>query len=339
MSAVVAVGSKQFAGRVVNISEVGALLALPNAIPSAKDVTITMTLAEGSDPVTLHATIVRSTEETLSRHAVAVRFGAQNAAVAEAIRTIVERTNRMAWDGAPGRIPRDVAVRLVPMIRRVARGIAHRLPPRVSTDDLVGAGFVALVELYASCPHASIGDLERVAMPRIRWAMLDELRNSDPLSRRMRQRARRIAKAARDLQQELGRKPSDEEVAKRLNLSARAYNAALKLSQTGEPMSIDAVEDFELPDSHAVGPEDRMNNTESLRQLKTAMEALPPRLKKILELYYGDELTLRQIGSVLGVTEARISQLLSDAVKRLRGSYATADAACARRKTVLAFAA
>lgn len=332
MPATVALDEERIAGRVVNISEVGALVVVSTAFEPGVELSLTVTLVPGDAPTTVRAKVVRSTEAGLRRHAVAVAFRV-SAVAAETIREIVERTNRMAWDGSPGRIPREVAVRLVPMIRRVARGIAHRLPPQVSIDDLVGAGFVALVELYAANPNASVADLERIAMPRIRWAMLDELRNSDPLSRRMRQRARRISKAARDLHHKLGRKPTDVEVAQSLKLSMKAYEAALKLAQTGEATSIDASDDFELADQRSVGPEDQVSRTETLNQLKLAMNALPPRLRKILELYYGDEHTLRQIGNILGVTEARISQLLSDAVKRLRVSCVEKPADSTRRKS------
>ena len=89
-----------------------------------------------------------------------------------------------------------------------------------------------------------------------------------------------------------------------MNISHESYGAALKLAQSGEPSSIDSYDDFELADQREAGPEEAMNQTESLGKLRFALDALPPRLRKVLELYYGDDLTLRQIGNILGVNEA-----------------------------------
>ncbi len=312
-------------GRLVNVSEGGALVVTRAAYTASEKVTVIVELASRVEPILAHGVVVRCEPEDglVGFQRVAIDWRALGDDDARAIRALVEQHANIAWDGSSGRIPREAAVRFIPMIRRLARTIAQRLPPQVSTDDLIGAGFVALVELYAKNPSMSLAEIERTAMSRIRWAMLDELRNADPLSRRMRQRARRISRAARDLSQSLGRKPSHAEVAEHMKLSPEAYGAALRLAQSGEPTSLDCYDDFELADQRDVGPEEHMNQTESLGRLRTALDALPPRLRRVLELYYGDDLTLRQIGNILGVTEARISQLLSDAVKRLRQGCAS----------------
>lgn len=302
--------------RVVNLSEEGALISGALVVRSGESGQLQIEVASRLTPITLGVKVLRA----MAAGEAALQITSIEENELCALRSLLEQRSDIAWDAGNDRIPREVAIRLVPMIRRLARGIAQRLPPQVSVDDLVGAGFVALVELYAKNTDIALADFERMAMPRIRWAMMDELRNADPLSRRMRQRARRIAKASRDLQHELGRKPTHAEVAARLHLSPESYGTALRLAQSGEPTSLDAMEDMDLPDTHAAGPEEQMNRTESLAQLRTGLNALPPRLKRVLELYYGDDLTLRQIGNLLGVTEARISQLLSDAVQRLRKS-------------------
>jgi len=308
------------AGRIVNVSEGGVLVIAKTSYQAGDTVRVIVELPTRVEPIVVEGSVVRCQPEEglLGRYRIAIDFVSLDEQDASAIRGLVGADQNISWDGCTGRIPRDAAVRFIPMIRRMARTVAQRLPPQVSVDDLVGAGFVALVELYAKNPGVSLADLERTAMPRIRWAMLDELRNADPLSRRMRQRARRIGKAARELEQSLGRKPSHAEVAEHMNISHESYGAALKLAQSGEPSSIDSYDDFELADQREPGPEEAMNQTESLGKLRFALDALPPRLRKVLELYYGDDLTLRQIGNILGVTEARISQLLSDAVRRLR---------------------
>jgi RNA polymerase sigma factor for flagellar operon FliA len=310
-------------GRLINLSEGGVLVVSRAPFEANERLTAVVELPTRLDPALCEGTVVRCERDPKGNYRVAIRWSDLNEGDAEQIRRWVAERSDIAWDGHTGRIPRDVAVRFIPLIRRLARGVAQRLPPQVSTDDLVGAGFVALVELYAKNPSMPLSDLERIAMPRLRWAMLDELRNADPLSRRMRQRARRIAKANRDLELSYGRKPTHAEVASHLKLSQEAYGAALRLAQSGETSSIETYDDVDLADSTSVGPEERMTQVEALGKLRTALDALPPRLKRVLELYYGDDLTLRQIGNVLGVTEARISQLLSDAVRRLRVTCAS----------------
>lgn len=322
LSATLVTRNQSVPARIANLSEGGALVEGPLDLQRDTPVQVQLTLPGSDRPITIHAYVVRSNDLGRDRYGVATTFVDVSDDEAAEIRALVAQTHQMAWDGSPGRIPRDVALRFVPQIRRIARGLAQRLPPQVSTDDLVGAGFVALVELYEKHRDVEPSELEPIVLPRIRWAMLDELRDADPLSRRMRQRARRIGKATRDLQQQLGRQPTHAEVATKLNLSESAYSSALRLAQSGDATSIDATPELELPDVDGVGPEESLRQTESLGRLRVALDALPPRLKHILGLYYGDELTLRQIGNILGVTEARISQLLSDAVKKLRASCA-----------------
>lgn len=320
-------------GRLVNVSEGGVLVESRGAFAAKSTISVVIELPTRLEPILAEGSVVRCSPEEGGFYRIAIRWTRLPETDADAIRGLVAENTDMSWDGCSGRIPRDVAVRFIPLIRRLARSVAQRLPPQVSSDDLVGAGFVALVELYAKNPGVPLADLERIALPRLRWAMLDELRNADPLSRRMRQRARRISKATRDLEHELGRKPSHTEIAERLKLSQEAYGAALRLAQSGEPTSIDSYDDADLAD-RASGPEENMSQVETLGRLRTALDALPPRLRRVLELYYGDDLTLRQIGNILGVTEARISQLLSDAVRRLRVTCQSKPPPSSRRPSV-----
>lgn len=315
--------SPKRSGRIVNLSESGALVAFGDGFaPPEGPVRLRFSLDDLPTPLELEAAAVRISKQDAST-SVAFAFTPIDDAAATAIRAMVERVNGMAWDGASSRIPREVAVRFVPLIRRLARSLAQRLPPQVAIDDLIGAGFVALVELYAKHPNAPLPDLERIAVPRLRWAMLDELRNADPLSRRMRQRARKISRVSRAMQHELGRRPAHTEIAERMGISMESYAAAMRLAHSSDAISLDHVEEVDVPDREASGPEHAMQQTESFARLKTALDALPPRLQKILQLYYGDDLTLRQIGNILGVTEARISQLLSEAVDRMRERCST----------------
>jgi RNA polymerase sigma factor for flagellar operon FliA len=212
-------------------------------------------------------------------------------------------------------IPPELAARFVPIIRRLARCFAQRLPSHISIDDLIGAGAVALVEHYRRNGALAGEDFERAAVARIRGAMLDELRGADPLTRRMRQRERQIAQAGRKLEASLGRWPTHVEIADHLKITPEAYSAAIRVSHASQVTTFD---EAEIADREAIGPEERLSKTERLERLRGALGNLPPRLKQVLELHFGEGLTLRQIGGMLGVTEARISQLVGDAVKRLK---------------------
>jgi RNA polymerase sigma factor for flagellar operon FliA len=239
------------------------------------------------------------------------------------IRRLVEANDAMFWEPSPQAIPRALAVDFIPKIRRLARQLAQRLPVPSAADDLVGAGFVGLVECYARFEDKPEEERERCVMARVRGAMLDELRRSDPLSRRMRHRQRRIESATRTLERDLERQPSEAEIAKHLSLSNDEVDSALRVSWASRTTSLDARERADVPDEGATGPEELASRGESIERLRVALSALPERLRKVLELYYGDDLTLRDIGNVLGVTEGRISQLLSEAVKKLKESCAS----------------
>lgn len=224
-----------------------------------------------------------------------------------------------------GPLPREIAVRFVPIIRHAAYRLARRLPSHVSIDDLVGAGFLGLVDAYRRY-DASVSDhFDGYADVRIRGAMLDELRSYDPLSRGQRAFARRAAAALRALEAQLGRAPVDAEIAAALGLDIAAYREQAAKAHTGPTVSLqDATNEDEprlqIADATATAADERVENEQAKESLALAMEALPPRLRRILELYHGDELTLRDIGNILGVTESRICQLHAEAVKRLRAS-------------------
>ena len=222
-----------------------------------------------------------------------------------------------AFRGDAPNVPAKLAARFVPIIRRLARCFAQRLPSHIAIDDLIGAGSVALVEHYRRNSALEPEDFERAAVARIRGAMLDELRGADPLTRRMRQRERQISQAGRTLEASLGRWPTHIEIADHLNLSQEAYSAAVRVSHASQVTTFD---EAETADRDAIGPEERLSKTESLERLRGALGSLPPRLKQVLELHFGEGLTLRHIGGMMGVTEARISQLVGDAVKRLKVS-------------------
>jgi RNA polymerase sigma factor for flagellar operon FliA len=317
-------------GRLVNISEGGALLDLPRTFDVGEVATVKIAIPGRTSWLTTEARVVRAEPSERGRASVAIMFVNLDDEDAAVIGELVGRTETMAWSSEGNRIPREVAAHYVPMIRRIARGVAYRLPPHVAVEDLVGSGFVAFVDFYGKNSHLPGDELERAAKARIRGAMLDELRGADPLTRRMRQRERSITSARKELEGKLGRAATHEEVARHMSLSPAAYASVLSASHASRVTSLDAGIEHDVADTDAVGPEGAMQETEALSSLRTAIDALPPRLRKVLELHYGEDLTLRAIGNILGVSEARISQLISDAVRRLRASVSDAPPAPVR---------
>ncbi len=307
--------------RVMNISEGGMLAKSRVRVPPGSRLRVLLPVASSTRPLDLQGRVVRS-EEVPTGWTLAVEWVSVPDTDAVRIRGLVERNESMAWEPSEDALPRDLAVRFVPRIRRLAWTIAKRvrMPAHLGIDDLLGAGFVALVEVHTKHPDLEFDELERVACRRIRGAMLDELRNADPLSRRMRQRQRRVERTRTELESSLGRPPTDAEILSRSGMKARAYSEAMRASSASALTVFDEASAPDVPDTGAGGPEEQVSRKEDLERVKVALGALPPRLQRVLDLHYGDELTLREIGNILGVTEARISQLLSAAVKKLRES-------------------
>ncbi|MBL9028144.1 MAG: sigma-70 family RNA polymerase sigma factor [Myxococcales bacterium] len=307
--------------RVMNLSEGGLLAKTRTSFEKGMSVRVLLPVGNARRPLDIAGTIVRS-EEVANGFSVAIEWKRVSDVDANRIRGLVERADSMAWEATEETLPRDLAVRFVPKIRRLAWTIAKRvrMPAHLGIDDLLGAGFVALVEVYTRHPNLDFDELERVGSRRIRGAMLDELRNADPLSRRMRQRQRRVEKSRTQLETELGRVPTDSEVQSRTGLKPRAYAEAVRATSASALTVFDDGIGPDIPDTASTGPEDQISRRQDLERIRVALGALPPRLKHVLELHYGDELTLREIGNILGVTEARISQLLSAAVRKLRDS-------------------
>jgi RNA polymerase sigma factor for flagellar operon FliA len=222
----------------------------------------------------------------------------------------------------PPTLSPELARRMTPSIRRIAHQLARRLPRHVSIDDLIAAGFHGLCVAYTRFDPAKGESFESYAEFRIRGAMLDELRALDPLSRDQRTHATRITHATRVLQLRLGRAPAADEVAAELGVSLDAY-WELSAASTIVTVAVDDDPDRSpsLPDLHAEPADEHLSHKQTRDAVRLAVAGLPPRLRSVVELHYGEGLTLRQIGLQMGVTESRVCQILSDAVSRIREHY------------------
>ena len=218
----------------------------------------------------------------------------------------------------------------VGLVRTVAGRLAMRLPPHVSRDDLESAGVPGLLAAIESYDPEKEVDFAAYAQARIRGAILDELRDMDPLPRSLRDKARRIEAGIALLQQRHRRAPTDEEVAKFLGLGLEMYQQILVELRGGLHVSLDATratgeesEDGEagapqLPETRTPSPWQSLALKERQTILAGILDDLPSAERMVLSLYYYEELTMKEIGSVLEVTESRVSQIHSAALLRIR---------------------
>jgi RNA polymerase sigma factor for flagellar operon FliA len=221
-----------------------------------------------------------------------------------------------------------------PLVKYVAGRLGSGLPAHVDEQDLVSYGLLGLIGAIERFDPDRDVKFETYAIARIRGAIIDELRALDWVPRSVRSRARDIERAITALEGKLGRGPTDEEIAQRLGISgdeleeslaeiSRSSIAALDELWTvsgsgGDQVSlIDTIEDTAAPD-----PQGALSQTEMREAIADAIARLPEREKLVVTLYYYEELTLREIGEVLGVTESRVSQLHTKAVLRLKARLA-----------------
>jgi RNA polymerase sigma factor for flagellar operon FliA len=213
----------------------------------------------------------------------------------------------------------------MPLVKRLAHQMKAKLPPSVEVDDLVQAGMMGLLDAINRYEENHGAQFETYAVLRIRGAMLDELRSSDWMPRSTRANMRKVEQAMATLQQQLGRPPSESEVAKSLKLSLADYQELL--GDSGGHQLV-YYEDFHEDDGnesfldrYAVDDDDPLRSlldTDFRQAVIDAIDALPPREKMLMGLYYEEELNLKEIGAVMGVSESRVSQLHTQAVARLR---------------------
>jgi len=211
----------------------------------------------------------------------------------------------------------QLATRFLPRIQKIARGICRQLPPHVDAEDLAQAGIVGMMTALKSYDPARGDCVEVYVTRRIRGAILDELRALDPLTRDQRRDARAIQTATRALEVELGRAPAEDEVAARCGLLLERIRTVRELAGATSPVPLEeGIHDA----AHRTDPVERLTFAQLRGQLQTAVAKLSERERTIIALYYVEELSLKEIGSLLGVTESRICQIHGAAVKKLRAA-------------------
>lgn len=223
---------------------------------------------------------------------------------------------------AQGRIKQnELLTQYMPLVRRQALTLQVRLPASIELDDLIQAGMVGLLEALGRFDATQGATFATFASQRIRGAMMDELRTRDWLPRSVRRSARAVDGAVRQLEQQLGRAPEEHEIAHHLEMPLSEYQQLLNDTNSGQLLPFEElVADGGEPVSNELNnsPFEQLLDGQQRQTLIDAIEALPEREKLLMALYYQEELNLKEVGAVLGVTESRVSQLHSQAVSRLR---------------------
>jgi RNA polymerase sigma factor for flagellar operon FliA len=207
------------------------------------------------------------------------------------------------------------------LVKRIAYHLCARLPSTVEVDDLIQSGMIGLLEAAAQFQDGKGATFETYAGIRIRGAMLDSLRALDWAPRSVHRRAREVAQVIQDIERETGAEATPAAVAARLGITLDEYHHIVQDAASCHLASLEDMEGTDPGDDH-LDPLRAITDANFRVALAEAIDGLPEREKLIMSLYYQDELNLKEIGKVLGVTESRVSQLHGQAVSRLKARLA-----------------
>ncbi len=212
-----------------------------------------------------------------------------------------------------------------PLVKRIAYHMMARLPASVEVDDLIQVGLMGLLDAVQRFDGSQGAQFESYATQRIRGSMLDELREADWLPRHVRQKSRQIESAIHRLEQRLGKPPSEQEISQELGLSLDDYQSMLSDARGSQLLYY---EDFSDEDSASFldrylvaggsDPLALLQDEGFKKSLIAAIHQLPQRERNMMGMYYEQDMNLKEIGTVLGVSESRVCQLHTQAVARLR---------------------
>ena len=219
--------------------------------------------------------------------------------------------------------PQAFIERYSSLVKRIAHHLMVRLPPSVLVEDLIQAGMIGLLEAQQNYDPTKGASFETFAGIRIRGAMLDDIRRGDWVPRSVYKNSRKISEAISHLENELGRDPNDQEIAQYLDMPLEQYHQALNDVNCGRLVGISdlGVAEDTVANEESIGensPFQGVVDDNFRASLAEAIKTLPEREALVLSLYYDEELNLKEIGAVIGVSESRICQIHSQAMQRLR---------------------
>jgi RNA polymerase sigma factor for flagellar operon FliA len=237
----------------------------------------------------------------------------------------------------------QLIVYYAPFVKYVAGRVLGGLPRHFDEEDLVSYGIIGLIDAIERFEPERDLRFETYAIPRIKGAIIDELRSIDWVPRSVRTKGRAVEQAVSHLEATLRRTPTDVEVADELELTVDEFYKVMRSVSTVGIMALDEVMRGDrserstlgesLPD-RGIGPVDTLDAKESKRALIEAVDGMPERERTVLLMYYYDELTLSEIGDVLGVTESRVCQIHTKALRQLRSKLADRSDGASRHAVV-----
>ncbi|ADL13123.1 RNA polymerase, sigma 28 subunit, FliA/WhiG subfamily [Acetohalobium arabaticum DSM 5501] len=223
----------------------------------------------------------------------------------------------------------ELMLRFMPLVKYVANRVAINLPDKFEFEDLQNYGIIGLIDAIERFDHRRGMKFSTYAISRIRGSIIDQLRRLDWVPTTIRRKAKQVAEINSELANKLGRLPTDEEIRQELDLDSDEYSQLMSEINIPQETSLDSFINSRqadgvtlievIADEDAARPEQTFRYEEIKRILGEAIEKLKPQERKVVTLYYYEGLNLTEIGEVLEVTTARISQLHTKAIYRLRG--------------------
>jgi RNA polymerase sigma factor for flagellar operon FliA len=217
----------------------------------------------------------------------------------------------------------DIVLQYAPLVKRIAHHLLLRMPSSVQIDDLVQSGMIGLLEAARKYDLSKGASFETYAGIRIRGAMLDEIRKGDWAPRSVHRKSRKVAEAIKSVEMRTGTDAKDQDVAAELGMSLDEYHSILQDASGSRLFSFDDMLEGDDSVIDAVAgeicnPLDGIESDSFRAELADAIAALPERERLVLALYYDEELNLKEIGQIIGVSESRVSQIHTQAALRLR---------------------
>lgn len=228
----------------------------------------------------------------------------------------------------------EMILEYLPLVKFIASRIASRLPNHIEVCDLVNAGIIGLIDAIEKFDASRKIKFKTYAEFRVKGAILDELRSLDWVPRSTRQKASKLERAYAELEQQLGRAASDAEMIEFLGISNEDFDILLRdakgvaLISLEDLQSRDSDDNFErnlleyLADPDALTPSQLINLDQIYRIVAETIDQIPEKERLVISLYYYEELTMKEIGEILSITESRVSQIHTKAILRLRGRLA-----------------
>ncbi|TAL62387.1 MAG: RNA polymerase sigma factor FliA [Legionella sp.] len=207
------------------------------------------------------------------------------------------------------------------LVKRIAHHLLGRLPQSVQLDDLIQAGMLGLLEAARHYDSTKGASFETYAGIRIRGHMLDEVRRNDWVPRSVYRNSRMVSEAVKQVEHRLGREAKDIEIAAELNLPLNEYHEMLQDSASSHLYGFDdlgVTDDVLLGEGGSTEPHVNVLHSDMMGRLSQVIDGLPKKEKLVLSLYYEQDLNLKEIGEVIEVSESRVSQILSQAVHRIK---------------------